>query len=472
MEKNIFFKKNFAEVKLQQNLNLTSTPILKLLKQIAIPSMTGSLFQTLFNLVDTFYAGKISPEALAAIAKAFPLYFIIISAGIGIVAGCNSLIANSLGAHNKVSASIYSYHSVIYAFFLSIFITLIGINFSYDVLKYMGSDNESINLSLQYTDIIFFGTIIFLILTSFNSILYAQGDTKTYRNVLIVGVAVNILLNPIFIFGFFIIPAFGIAGLAISTLLIQFVACIYLFYRVNKTDLKIQIKISNFFIRKNFLFNIFNQSMPITLALFLVATGSYILLFFISTFGDKAIAGYGAAVRFEHLFSLPVIGLNTAVISIAGQNFGAKRYERIKEVYFKSIFIGFIIMCLSGVILFISSEQIIQIFSSDLEVIKHGSSYLKIAAFIGPIYPVFFISHALFTALKKTFLIFYSNLLRMVILPFTFVWVILNVMGGYFQDIFYGLLVMNWTLGIIMLAIARGLMIKTFNEQKKVFFIF
>ena len=73
MEKNIFFKKNFAEVKLQQNLNLTSTPILKLLKQIAIPSMTGSLFQTLFNLVDTFYAGKISPEALAAIAKAFPL---------------------------------------------------------------------------------------------------------------------------------------------------------------------------------------------------------------------------------------------------------------------------------------------------------------------------------------------------------------------------------------------------------------
>ena len=160
MEKNIFFKKNFAEVKLQQNLNLTSTPILKLLKQIAIPSMTGSLFQTLFNLVDTFYAGKISPEALAAIAKAFPLYFIIISAGIGIVAGCNSLIANSLGAHNKVSASIYSYHSVIYAFFLSIFITLIGINFSYDVLKYMGSDNESINLSLQYTDIIFFGTII------------------------------------------------------------------------------------------------------------------------------------------------------------------------------------------------------------------------------------------------------------------------------------------------------------------------
>ena len=455
-----------------QKLNLTSTPILKLLTQIAIPSMTGSLFQTLFNLIDTFYAGKISPEALAALAKAFPLYFIIISAGIGIVAGCNSLIANSLGSNNKVAGSIYSYHSIIYAFFLSIFIMLIGTFFSYDILKFMGSTQESIALSKEYTDIIFLGTIIFLLLTSFNSVLYAQGDTKTYRNVLIVGVIFNIILNPIFIFGLFFIPAFGVAGLAISTIFIQLIACIYLYFKVNQTELKIIFKISNFLIRKNFLINVFNQCMPITMALFLVAAGSYILLSFLSIFGDRAIAGDGAAVRFEHLFSLPVIGLNTAVISIAGQNFGAKRFDRIKEVYFKAVFIGMIIMCLAGIIIYLLSESIISIFSNDFEVIKFGSTYLKIAAFMGPIYPVFFISHALFTALKKTFLIFYSNLFRMIIFPITIVWFILNIMDGYFNDIFYGLLLMNWTFGFIMLAIARGVMIKTFNEDKKVFFIF
>ena len=86
--------------------------------------MTGSLFQTLFNLVDIFYAGKISTDALAALAKAFPLYFIIVSAGIGIIAGCNSLIANSIGSRNSLLASIYSYHSIMYAIFVSIFITL------------------------------------------------------------------------------------------------------------------------------------------------------------------------------------------------------------------------------------------------------------------------------------------------------------------------------------------------------------
>ena len=457
---------------MKQNLNLTSSPILKLLRQIAIPSMTGSMFQTLFNLVDTFYAGRISPDALAALAKAFPLYFIIISAGIGIVAGCNSLIANSLGSNNRVAASIYSYNSLIYAFFVSVFITLVGIFFSNDLLKLMGSTDAGVALSKEYTDIIFLGTIVFLILTSFNAILYAQGDTKTYRNVLIVGVILNIILNPIFIFGLLFIPPFGIAGLAISTVLIQFGACIYLYYKVNKTELKILPKISNFIIRRNFFINIVNQCMPITMALFLVATGTFLLLSFITIFGDAAVAGYGAAVRFEHLFSLPVIGLNTAVISIAGQNFGARRYDRIKEVYSKSIIIGMIIMCIAGGIIYILSEPIMRIFTSDLEVIKYGSTYLKITAFIGPIYPVFFISHALFTALKKTFLIFYSNLFRMVFLPFTIIWVILYVMDGYFQDIFYGLLIMNWFFGFIMLLIARGLMIKTFNEDKKVFFIF
>ncbi len=457
---------------MENSSTITSKPIIQLLKKIAIPASTGSIFQTLFNIVDTFFAGKISSDALAALAKSFPLYFIIISAGIGIVAGCNSLISNSLGQRNRFAALIYSHHTFIYSILLSIIITTLGILFSYDILKLMGSSSESIILAKKYTDIIFYGTVFFLLLTSLNAILYSQGDTKTYRNVLIVGLFANILLNPIFIFGFLFIPAFGIAGLAISTILIQFFACVYLYYKVNQTILKINFKSESFLIRKNFFLNIFNQCMPITFALFLVALGSYLILSFISVFGDEAVAGYGAAIRFEHIFTLPVIGLNTAVITIAGQNFGARRYDRVRETYKKATFIGFIIMCLSGIVIFLLSEFIISLFTNDLEVIKFGSNYLRIAAFIGPIYPVFFISHALFTSLKKTHYIFYSNLFRMVILPFIIIWLILNVYEGYFQDIFYGLLFMNWLFGAVVLFVSRALMIKTFKEQKKVFFVF
>ena len=455
---------------MEKKLNLTSDPIARLLRQIAIPASVASFFQTLFNIVDTFFAGKISSEALAALAKSFPLYFLIISAGIGIVAGCNSLIANCLGARNRMAASVYSYNTLVFAVLFSMVITFIGIYFSYDLLKIMGNSDEGIKLAKEYTDIIFLGSIVFLIQTSFNAILYSQGDTKSYRNFLIVGLIFNIILNPIFIFGLFFIPAFGIAGLAISTILIQFVGCVYLFLKVNKTELKILLKIENFFPRRNFLTNIFHQVIPITFSLFLVAIGSFILLFFISIFGDQAIAGYGVGIRFEHLFTLPVIGLNTAVISIAGQNFGARRFDRIREVYFKAVLIGVILMCFAGVIIYLFSESIIYIFSNDPEVIKFGSQYLKIAAFIIPIYPVFFISNAFFTAVKKTSLIFYSNLFRLIILPAIIVWSILNIFDGEFQDIFFGLLYMNWIFGFFVLLLVRIVMIKKFYEKKKFFF--
>ena len=457
---------------MENSSNITSRPIIYLLKKLAIPASTGSLFQTLFNLVDTFFAGQISTYALAALAKSFPLYFLIISAGIGIIGGCNSLISNSLGQRNRFAALIYTYHSLIYSVLLSVILIILGVLFSYEILKFMGGSSDTIILAKKYTDIIFYGTVFFLILASLNSVLYAQGDTKTYRNVLLIGLFANILLNPIFIFGFLFIPAFGISGLAISTILIQFCACIYLFIKVNETPLKIVLKQENFLIRKNFFINIFNQCMPITFALFLVGIGSYVLLSFISIFGDEAIAGYGAAVRFEHIFTLPVIGLNTALITIAGQNFGARRYDRVKEVYNKAILVGFFAMCFSGVLIFLLSEIIVNLFTDDLEVIKFGSNYLKITAFILPIYPAFFISHGLFTALKKTYLIFYSNLFRMVILPFIIVWVILNIYDGNFTEIFYGLLLMNWVFGLIILFISRALMIKTFKEQKKIFFVF
>ena len=245
---------------------------------------------------------------------------------------------------------------------------------------------------------------------------------------------------------------------------------IYLFLKVNKTELKIVLKIENFYPRRNFLVNIFHQVIPITFSLFLVAIGSFILLFFINIFGDSAIAGYGAAIRFEHLFTLPVIGLNIAVVSIASQNFGARRFDRIREVYFKAILIGVIIMCFASVIIYLFSESIIHIFSNDLEVIKFGSQYLKIAAFIIPIYPVFFISNAFFTAVKKTSLIFYNNLFRLIILPAIIVWSILNIFNGEFQDIFFGLLYMNWVFGFFVLLLVRIVMIKKFYEKKKFFF--
>jgi len=121
-----------------KSMNLVGEPIIDLLKKIAIPASTGTLFQTLYNVVDTFFAGKISPNALAAIAKSFPLYFIIIATGVGIVAASNALISNSLGAKEDRTASLYIAQSLLYSVLVSIVVTVVGLTLSDDLSKING----------------------------------------------------------------------------------------------------------------------------------------------------------------------------------------------------------------------------------------------------------------------------------------------------------------------------------------------
>ena len=207
-------------------MNILSDDIKKLIKKLAVPAMIGTLFQTLYNIVDTFFAGKISPEALSALSKSFPVYFIIIATSIGVTVAGTSLIGNSIGEKNEKNSLFYFSHIIYFGILISIIITFIGLNFSGDVFKLMGSSEYVTNLGLQYTNIIFSGSILFILVVAINSLLHAEGDTKTYRNVLILSFLINIILNPILIFGFLFIPALGMKGIGISTLIAQSVALI------------------------------------------------------------------------------------------------------------------------------------------------------------------------------------------------------------------------------------------------------
>ena len=451
-----------------KSINLVGEPIIDLLKKIAIPASTGTLFQTLYNIVDTFFAGKISANALAAIAKSFPLYFIIIATGVGIVSASNALISNSLGAKDDHTASLYVAQSLLYSVIVSILVTIVGLSFSDDLLKFMGSDQETIRLATDYLDIIFFATFIFLIQISLNGALNAQGDTKSYRNVLIVSFFLNIGLNPLFIFGLGPIPAFGIAGLAIATVIAQFLGLIYLAYKVYCCELKQYLSPQCFLPKINLIKNLTNQSVPMMMNMFMIGLGIYNILFFVSKFGYLAAAGYGSALRIEQILLLPVIGLNTAVLTIAGQNFGAKLFDRVDESYTKAIMVGSSFMILAGVIVFLLADNIVSIFTDNQEVIDFGADYLKVAAFIGPVYPVFFITNALFQAIKKPIYTVIITFSRLVLLPFSTMSVVVFVLNGSFKDLFLGLFFINWTFGILVFLFSKYYMKKLFSKTAKV----
>ena len=453
-------------------MNLTKDSIWSLLKKITIPASTGSLFMTFYNLVDSFFAGKISPEALAAVAKSWPITFIALAISIGIQAGTQALISNSIGEKEDKTASLYVAQSITFAIITSIFVTMFGLNFSDELLKIMGSTKESIILTREYLDIIFYGAIIILVQLSLNGTLTAQGDTKSYRNILIFSFFINIILNPLFIFGYGIIPAFGIAGLAISTLIAQSLGVFYLAYKVYCCKLKKFLYLNCFIPKLDFLYNIFKQSVPIMFTMLMIMFGIFNIFYFVGQFGELATAGYGTAVRIEQVLLLPVIGLNTAVLSIAGQNYGAKFYDRIKEVYFKALLFGSGFMIFAGIIIYVSSNFVISLFTNDLEVINSGALYLQVAALIGPIYPVFFITSALFQALKLPILSLYMTILRLTLIPFLSLWYVININGGAYQDIFYTIMATNWLMGIAVLAFVPFFIRKKLRMSFKKLFVF
>ena len=414
MDQSIYSKKNFKrKYKLSKSINLTKDPIWSLLKNVTIPASVGSLFQTFYNLVDTWFAGRISAEAISAIAKSFPIYFTIIAVGVGIGAATNACIGNLIGEKKLNRASLFIAQSVVFALFTSVIVTFFGLNASSFLLGVMGSDATGISLTKEYLDIIFYGTFIVMIQISLNGALNAQGDTRSYRNVLIFSFFLNIFLNPLFIWGYGIVPAFGIGGLAIATVISQSIGTIYLAYKINSCKLKKFLKISCFIPKLEMLKELFSQALPIMFSMLFIGVGIFNILYFIGQFGDLATAGYGAALRVEQVFLLPVIGLNTAVLSIGGQNFGAKKYNRIRELYTKALLFGSSFMAGAGVIIFFGAEFFISQFTNNQEAIIHGAIYLKVAALIAPIYPVFFITTAVFQALKKPIYSLYLSILRL-----------------------------------------------------------
>jgi putative MATE family efflux protein len=454
---------------LSKNIQLTKDPIWTLLRKVTIPASTGSLFQTFYNLVDTWFAGKISADAIAAIAKSFPIYFVIIAVGVGIGAATNAAIGNLIGEKNIRKASLFVAQSVIFAIIISIIVTLFGLNLSNYLLSLMGSNMESILLTREYLDIIFYGTFIVMIQISLNGTLNAQGDTKSYRNVLIFSFFLNIFLNPLFIWGYGIVPGFGIAGLAIATVIAQSIGTLYLIYKVNSCKLKKYIYLRCFIPKFSFLKDLLNQSLPIIFSMLFIGVGIFNILYFIGKFGDLAIAGYGAALRIEQVFLLPVIGLNTAVLSIGGQNFGAKNYNRIRELYTKALIFGSSFMAIAGIIMFIFAETFVSLFTENLIAIEHGAIYLKIAALIGPIYPVFFITTAVFQAVKKPIYSLYLSIIRLTALPFLSLWYVINIRGGSYNDIFYTIMATNWFIAIVVIIFIGYFLDNVFKQKKPLF---
>lgn len=419
---------------LARNQHLTKEPIPKLLKIIAIPAMIGFFFNTMYNVVDTWVAGQISGEALAALSITFPVFFIIIAISSGLGTGITALISNELGAKRLDQAKLYTTQALLFGVIISLILSVIGYFSSETLFRLLGANDTYLTTALLYMQTIFLGSIFLSMTSILNGVLNAVGDTKSFRNALIAGFFINLILNPILAFGWLGFPALGVLGIAIATIFTNFVGFVYLFYKVLKTKL-LEVKHLFYYLKpqpKIFL-DIATQGFPASFSMMTIAIGAFIITYFVSHYGESAVAGYGTALRIEQIALIPAIGINIAILTLIGQNNGAKNFERVRETIVVGLRYSFIISTGAFLLIYFGGHYLLRLFTDVPEIIAFGTEYLIIAAFITWAYGIIFVTDSVLRGLKKPLFPLVIGTVRQMILPF---------------PIFY-LVTVTFTLGII-----------------------
>lgn len=370
---------------------------------MAIPMAVGMIFNTLYSVVDTLYAGFISTAAQAGLAIASQVFFFLIAIGFGLSSAMGALVGNAYGEGFPRKANQIAQQGTIFGVIMSIILTITGLYCAPQLIELISTDSPYRADANSYLSLILLGVVFFLLAFSVNGILQARGDTKSMTRAQIGAFFANLILNPLFIFGIpELIPGFGFNGLALSTLVSQAGVMCYMLYRVYRSRIFDNITIDVVFKPDWHIYrSILAQAIPVSFTMMVMIAAGFVIQFFLKEFGSEAVAGHGIAMRLEQLVFLPVFGLTGSLMPLAAQNYGAGNFDRVREAAFFCFKIGCCLMILSGVLLWVLGSLAMSFFTEDPEVIRIGVSYLRVSGLVHWAYLILMAVSALLQAFKK-----------------------------------------------------------------------
>ena len=446
-------------------MDLTKDPIPGLVRKLAVPASVGFFFNTMYNVVDTYFAGFISTDALAALSISFPVFFILLAINSGVSMGGTALIANALGEKNPEKATKVCFQCLSFGAILSIFLSVTGYFVTPLLFRILGATGGYLEAALAYMNVILAGTVFFILQSILNACLNAQGDTKPYRNVLIFGFFLNCILDPWFLYGGFGVPAMGIAGIALATVLIMCLGMLYLLYKFSKTELWRRPTLSLLAPSKVYR-EIAGQGFPASVNMVTVAVGIFLITWFISFFSDESVAAYGIATRIEQILLLPTIGLNVAVLSLTGQNNGAGKLLRVRETLNVAMKNGLLMMAAGGLILFPMAEPMMRIFTQDPQVVAHGVDYLRIASITLCSYVVIFQTGNMLQGLKRPMFSLFMGLYRQIFAPLLVFYLLAFKLDMNENGVWWGVFLVTWSAAVIAHFFGRSLLNKMIRAKE------
>ncbi len=397
------------------NIDLTQDDIATQIKKLAVPASVGFFFHTMYNVTDTYFAGQISTQALSALTLSFSIFFMMIAFAGGMSEAVTALVGNALGEKDEERAFHIALNALLFAIFLSVVLTLIGVLSTPYLMQLLGAHGVYLKEALDYINIILYGSVFFVLSYFINALLNAMGDTVSFRNILIVSSFLNILFDYWFVYGGVGIAPQGVRGISLATIITELITMLYLFYRLKKTPLFGSFK--GFTVDSSVYKELLRQGFPPSVNMIMMATGIFIITYFVAPYGKEVVAAFGIGMRIEQIVLMPSIGLNVAVLAIVSQNNGAGEFERIEETVKLSLYYGGIISFIGMLLLLGGAEQFMSFFSDDVRVIQEGVIYLRVEAFILFAFMVIFVYLAMLQGIKRPGFIFYISIFRQIIAP-------------------------------------------------------
>ncbi|HEX2927635.1 MAG TPA: MATE family efflux transporter [Ruminiclostridium sp.] len=373
--------------------------ILKLLMEFSIPSIVGMLVSALYNVVDRIFIGNSSgPLGLAGITIGFPIMIIQMAFGGLIGLGATAMVSIRLGQKKKEEAEVIMGNAVILLGVISVIVTAVGLMFMDPILRVFGASDQVLPYARDYMSIILAGSIFGSTSFGMNNFMRAEGKPAISMLTMIIGVVLNVLLAPLFIFVF----GWGMKGAALATIISQAVSATWIMshFIMGKSTLK--IKKENMRLRPEIVKGIFSIGIaPFSMQVAQCALSAILNLRLGAYGGDIAISGMGVVNSLMTLVVMPVLGLNQGAQPIIGYNYGAENYHRVKKVL-KSAAIGGTIITTSGfIITHLFPTQLVSFFSGDKELISFGSHAIVWFLMLFPVVGFQIIGSGYFQAVGK-----------------------------------------------------------------------
>ncbi|MFA9503362.1 MATE family efflux transporter [Natrinema sp. H-ect1] len=364
----------------REEFDLTEGGIAKPLFYLSLPIIVTNLLQTAYNLIDTFWLGQYSTEALAAISFAFPMVFLLISVGMGLSVAGSVLVAQYIGADEESEAEYAASQTVALSLLAALLLGVVGYVFVEELLGLLGASEAVLPLATDYMQVISLGMPFMFGFFVFIALMRGYGDTITPMLVMFGSVLLNVILDPFMIFGWGPFPELGIEGAAIATVFSRSLALVVGLAIMFSGVRGVRIRLAQMRPDLSFAKRLVNIGFPASIEGMGRALSINLLLVIVAFFPDTVVAAYGIGTRVFSVIFLPAIAVARGVETMTGQNVGAGKPERAKAAADFAARTMFVILGAMGIVAWFAAEPITDAFTDNTEVIEIGTTFIRYVA--------------------------------------------------------------------------------------------